>query len=123
MAVPGRVVIDCFAERLPLYGPNYAVVAVDVIRATTTAVTALATGRRCRPVPSLEAACRDSRALPDALLAGELGGEVPPGFDMDNSPAAVAERRDVERPIVLLSTSGTRLLSGGAPGQVVYAAS
>ena len=36
------VTIDCFSEGFNGYGEGYAVVAVDVIRATTTAVTAVA---------------------------------------------------------------------------------
>jgi len=86
------------------------VIVVDVIRSMTTAVTALAQGRRVYPVPSAEAAHRRARTLVQPLLVGELGGDRPPGFDLDNSPAAVARLGDGARPIVLLSSSGTRLL-------------
>lgn len=121
-APSGRVVVDCFPERMAAYGPEYAVIAVDVLRATTTALTSVASGRRCIPVDTIDAALEAKQRIPDALLAGELQGVTPPGFDIDNSPAAVAARADRERPLVLLSTSGTRLLCGGAPGQTVYAA-
>lgn len=98
-----------------------AMVAVDVIRATTTAVTAVALGRRCLPVASLAEAVAVAAALDQPLLAGELGGTVPDGFEIDNSPADVASRSDVERPLVLLSSSGSRLLA--RPGSTpVYAA-
>lgn len=116
------VVIDCFPEALERYRGDWAVVAVDVIRATTTAVTAAWTGRRCFPVPTLDDAVTLAAELPDPLLVGELGGSAPYGFHLTNSPAAVAARTDVHRPMVLLSTSGTRLLRDAAQRAGVYAA-
>jgi 2-phosphosulfolactate phosphatase len=103
------VVIDCFAHNVARYRRGYAVVAVDVIRATTTAITAVACGRRCFPVPTLEAAHALTQRLRDPLLAGEQRGIMPPGFDLNNSPAQLAARTDSERPLILLSSSGTRL--------------
>jgi 2-phosphosulfolactate phosphatase len=43
-------------------------------------------------------------------MAGELGGDMPEGFDLTNSPAAVAARTDISRPMILLSSSGTKLM-------------
>lgn len=103
------VLIDSSLENgRPLDG--YAAVAIDVIRASTTAITAVALGRRCFPVSSLDAALALKRNMPDALLAGEIGGSMPYGFDMNNSPSAVAACSDIVRPLILLSTSGTRLM-------------
>src|SRR5918912_631486 len=116
------VVIDCFDQDLQAYRNGYAIVAVDVIRATTTAVTAVAGGRRCFPVPSIEAAISLAKRLPDPLLAGELGGSMPYGFDLNNSPADLEARTDVHRPVILLSTSGTRLMCAGGKSQAVYVA-
>jgi 2-phosphosulfolactate phosphatase len=116
-------IIDYLPECLHRYGPEYAVVAIDVFRATTTAVTAVALGRRCYPVPTIEAAVEMATKLPEALLAGELGGTIPYGFDLDNSPVPLLERTETARPLILLSTSGTRVICGGGPGQVIYAAS
>lgn len=109
------VTIDCFPEALDRYGPGWAVVAVDVIRATTTAVTAACAGRRCFPVATLDGAMSLAARLDGALLVGELGGAMPYGFDLTNSPAAIAERGDVGSPIVLLSTAGTKLLCDTDP--------
>jgi 2-phosphosulfolactate phosphatase len=120
--VPAEVVIDWSPERLDRYAGDWVVVAVDVIRATTTAVTAVAAGRACYPAASLEAARALAARLERPLLAGELGGVVPPGFHLDNSPAALSRRADVDRPVVLLSTTGTRLLARPAPGTAVHAA-
>jgi 2-phosphosulfolactate phosphatase len=117
------VVIDCFPERVPRYRGAYTIVAVDVYRTTTMLLTALALGRRSLPVPTIEDAVELKASFPDALLAGELGGQIPYGFDLDNSPSALVGRSDVDRPMILVSTSGTRLIRGAEPHQVVYAAS
>lgn len=116
------VVIDCFPEMVEAYRNGYAIVAVDVIRATTTAVTGVALGRRCFPVPSLEAAVPLAAKLPNPLLVGELGGSMPYGFDLNSSPADLDSRTDIHRPMLLLSTSGTKLICGAAESQAMYIA-
>jgi 2-phosphosulfolactate phosphatase len=116
------VVIDCFPESLARYRTGQAVVAVDVIRATTTAVTAVAGGWRCFPVPSIEAAVELGHRLEDPLLTGELGGHMPYGFHLSNSPAQLAAVTGANRPVVLLSTSGTRVLCEASRDEAVYAA-
>lgn len=116
------VAIDCFPESALNYRHGYAIVAVDVIRATTTIATAVSMGRRCFTVPSLEAARRLSARLCNPLLAGELGGAVPQGFEMSNSPAELALRTDTSRPLVLLSSSGTKLIHLAQGSEAVYIA-
>jgi 2-phosphosulfolactate phosphatase len=103
------VVIDCFPESVVRYRQGYAVVAVDVVRATTTAISAVAAGRRCFVAPTIAAAHRLAETLGNALLVGEQKGVVPPGFDLNNSPVELLARTDFERPAILLSSSGTRL--------------
>jgi 2-phosphosulfolactate phosphatase len=117
-----RVVIDCFAESVDAYRDGYAVVAVDVFRSTTTAVTAAARGFKVYPAESLDAALELARRLPEPLLAGELGGSMPFGFDVQNSPAEFDRRNDTMRPLVLLSTSGTGLIVGARGAESVYVA-
>ncbi|HVA44531.1 MAG TPA: 2-phosphosulfolactate phosphatase [Acidimicrobiales bacterium] len=119
---PASVTIDAFPESVSRYGPPYTIVAVDVIRSTTMAVTAAADGWRCLPVPTLEQALGRAKEFPDSLLAGELGGQVPYEFDMDNSPVELLARSDRHRPLVLLSTSGTRVICGATAGQEVHVA-
>ena len=116
------VVIDHLPESVARYVRSHAIVAVDVIRAATTAVTAVALGRRCFPVSSLTEALRLRRQLDNPLLVGELGGRRPPGFGMHNSPAELAMRTDVARPVILLSTSGTRLMHGARGAEAAYVA-
>jgi 2-phosphosulfolactate phosphatase len=116
------VVIDCFPESVERYRTGFAIVAIDVIRATTTAVTVVAAGRRCFVAPSAEAAFRLAWTLDNPLLVGELRGEKPSGFDMNNSPAELAVRSDILRPVVLLSSSGTRLMHEAGKCQAAYLA-
>jgi 2-phosphosulfolactate phosphatase len=121
--VKGETVsICCFADRPHEYAGDRALVAVDVIRATTTAVTAISKGWECHLVPTLPAAFDTASRLPNALLVGELGGDMPAGFDLTNSPAQLAARSDVSRPLVLLSSTGTRLLCGIRHSNAAYLA-
>jgi 2-phosphosulfolactate phosphatase len=116
------VAIDFLPASVARYRSDHAIVAVDVIRATTTAVTAVAVGWHCYPTPSLEAAVPLAARLQNPLLAGELGGNMPFGFDMTNSPAEISERTDIARPLILLSTSGTQLLWEARSAPAAYAA-
>ena len=115
-------VIDCFPASAARYVDTHAVVAVDVIRATTTVVSAVAAGWRCFPVARLDQAIELNRTLPDALLIGELGGNMPDGFHMNNSPAQLLQRTDNHRPLIVLSTSGTDLLARARSAVAVYPA-
>jgi 2-phosphosulfolactate phosphatase len=101
-----------------------AVVLLDVLRATTVVATALAHGARwVMPVAGVEEARARARSRPGALLAGERGGDPPPGFALGNSPVQVARLRP--RELVLTTTNGTlaaeRAASLVPPPLVVYA--
>jgi len=117
------VVIDCFPESARTHRHEGAIIAVDVIRATTTIGTAVALGRECFPVPTIEAAVAVADTLVEPLLVGELGGNMPYGFHLHNSPAELASRTDIHRPMIILSTSGTRLIAEADGAETVYAAS
>ncbi|MHB8491636.1 MAG: 2-phosphosulfolactate phosphatase [Solirubrobacteraceae bacterium] len=106
-----QVSIDCFHEHLEPVKQDTIIVAVDVIRATTTAVTAVTMGWRVYPAGSIERAVRLAADLDRPILAGELGGVMPYGFDIQNSPTKIAALESSDRPIILLSTSGTRLIA------------
>ena len=122
MRKAARVSITCFHDSLPAQANEFAVVVVDVIRATTTAITAVAGHHRCVVANSLESAFALRRNLPGALLVGEIGGEMPVGFDLPNSPAALARAVQDRSPIILLSSSGTRLMVAAACLSTVYVA-
>src|SRR6516162_5580597 len=104
------VVIDRLIGSAYRYREGWAIVVVDVIRATTTAITAAATGRRCFPAPSPEAALAIARRLPNPLLAGDSSTAADVRFEMENSPAQLANRSDTHRPLVLVSSSGTKVI-------------
>jgi 2-phosphosulfolactate phosphatase len=79
-------------------------VVIDVLRATSTAVTALAAGyRRVRVVPDVETAL--GLRGRGRVLAGEYRYVTPAEFDQGNSPADAARRRGDE--LVLATTNGT----------------
>ena len=117
----GSVVIDALPERAACYRNTHAVVAVDAFRATTTIVTALANGRRVFPVATVAEAAEVAAGLPDPLLAGELAGERPANFEINNSPYRLSGRSD-RRPLVLLSSAGTQLLANARGSVAVYVA-
>ncbi len=123
-AMPGVVTIGCFHEHLRDDAGAAAIVAIDVLRATTTAITAVTRGRRCFPAASIEATVPLAARLDNPLQVGELGGMMPFGFHVQNTPALIDELDGRDRPMVLLSTSGTRLMCEAAAraGASAYAA-
>ena len=123
-----KVIIDCLPESAEKYLDAWAIIVVDVIRFTTTAATALSMGRTVYPARSSDSAFAIAAKLQNPILAGELGGNVPYGFDMANSPVQVMALRQVpcgeftsaERPIVLVSSSGAQLLMNSLAAEHVY---
>jgi 2-phosphosulfolactate phosphatase len=81
-------------------------VVFDVLRATSSMITALANGAaEIFPVKTIEEALALRRQMPDALLGGERHGERIEGFDLGNNPfeySALAGRR-----IISTTTNGT----------------
>ena len=89
-----------------------ACVVIDVIRATSTIVTALAHGADgIRPVASVAEAEQLKAERPARLLAGERHGRPLPGFDLGNSPLAVTPETVAGREIILTTTNGTQALA------------
>ena len=86
-----------------------AVVAVDVIRAFTTAAYAFAAGAtHIFLVDSIAEALAVKAAEPDVLAMGEDRGRRPPGFDFSNSPVAIAAADLDGRVLVQRTSAGTR---------------
>jgi len=86
-----------------------AVVAVDVIRAFTTAAYAFAAGaKHIYLVDSVEEALAVKRAEPDVVLMGEDHGRRPASFDFSNSPVAIAAADLAGRVLVQRTSAGTR---------------
>ncbi|HYV34375.1 MAG TPA: 2-phosphosulfolactate phosphatase [Gemmataceae bacterium] len=88
-------------------------VVVDVLRATTTIVHALAAGcvavRPCAEIDEAQTLAGSMRAG-RVLLAGERGGQQLPGFDMGNSPCSFTPRSCCGCTLVLTTSNGTRAL-------------
>ena len=105
------------AERLT----TAAALVIDVLRASSTMTTALAHGAACIiPVEHLDDARRRAAALgPAAVLAGERGGDPPPGFDLGNSPLEFTHDRVAGRTIVMTTSNGTRALAAARKAAAV----
>lgn len=85
-------------------------IVIDVLRASTTIITALAHGAaRVRAVRTVG----EARALagqPGVLLGGERGGRPIDGFDLGNSPSEYTRQRMAGRDVVITTTNGTAAL-------------
>lgn len=93
-------------------------VVIDVLRATSTIVTALANGAKC-VIPARTVAQAKRMKVENVLICGERGGVKPNGFDLGNSPTEYFGVRGKE--IVLTTTNGTKAISM-INAQVIYAA-
>ncbi len=82
-------------------------VVFDVLRATSSMITALAHGAtEIYPVRTIEEAHGLKARMPAALLGGERQGDVIPGFEAGNSPLEYRERVR-GRQIITTTTNGT----------------
>ncbi len=91
--------------------PADVIVVIDVLRATSTVIQALAAGyERVHCCESIEGALA-LRAL-GRVLAGEQEWKTPPGFDFGNSPGAFATPDGSE--VVLATTNGTPMMATAA---------
>jgi 2-phosphosulfolactate phosphatase len=87
-------------------------VVIDVLRASTTIVTALAHGAAVvLPRRSIDDARAAAAARAGALLGGERGGLKIAGFDLGNSPAEYTADRVAGKPVVITTTNGTLALA------------
>jgi 2-phosphosulfolactate phosphatase len=84
---------------------------IDVLRASTSIITALAHG--CAgvvPVREPDEAIRRAAAEPGALVAGERHGDPLEGFDLGNSPLEFTRERVGGRTVYLTTSNGTGAL-------------
>lgn len=87
-------------------------IVIDVLRASTTMITALARGAvRVIPVADVTEARRiASKTAGGVVLGGERGGVRIPGFDLGNSPLEYSADRVAGRTVVITTTNGTAAL-------------
>jgi 2-phosphosulfolactate phosphatase len=85
------------------------VVAIDVLRAFTTAAYALAAGAaEIWLAAGVDDALARAQQLPGSLVMGEEHGRRPPGFDLSNSPAEAMRADLAGRTIVQRTSAGTQ---------------
>jgi 2-phosphosulfolactate phosphatase len=99
---------------------------VDVLRASTTVITALSNGaREIMPAASIAEARRSAgNQKKDAvLLCGERAGFRIRGFDLGNSPSDYSKERVLGKSLVFASTNGSVMLkkAAGKGGRVFVA--
>ncbi len=102
-----------------------AVVAIDVIRAFTTAAVALAAGaREIHLVDTVEEAVALRERLPGSRVMGEVGGIRHPAFDLGNSPSALAGMDLSGTPLIQRTSAGTQGVVRARPyAETLWAAS
>lgn len=100
------------------------VVAIDVLRAFTTAAYAFAAGASAIwLVGGVDEAIALGRELPGSFVMGEEHGRRPPGFHLSNSPVE-ASRADVDgRVLVQRTSAGTQGMLAATGAQRLFAAS
>ena len=100
------------------------VVAIDVIRAFTTAAFALAAGARdIVPVGTVEQALDLRARFPGALAIGEVDGYPIEGFDFGNSPSALLGQDLAGRRLIQRTSAGTQGLVRSLKAETLFAGS
>lgn len=99
-------------------------IVVDAIRATTTLCVMFERGCRSVLVAPSVAAARTARSDVatsgmGVLLAGEVEGLPPPGFDYGNSPAEFARRDLRGEDVIFATTNGTRAIRACAGSRAI----
>ncbi len=97
------------------------VIVIDVLRATTTIVHALATGcASVVPCAEVDEARRRAKELEEpAVLGGERGGQRIDGFDLGNSPCEYTAEAIAGKTLVFTTTNGTRALLAASDAQEI----
>lgn len=115
LLTPGELMPGDIAERT--------VVVIDVLRASSTIVQALAAGAKALfPVASIEEALRLANTLgrDEVLLCGERRSLPIEGFDLGNSPGEFTPERVGGKTLVMSTTNGTgAMMAASAASRVV----
>ena len=102
------------------------VVVIDVLRATSTIVTALANKASCViPVEHIEEAWEyhTNETENETVLGGERDAIIIEGFHFGNSPLSYIEEAIRGKHVVLTTTNGTRAIKACQKGKALYIAS
>jgi len=100
------------------------VIVIDVLRATSTMVTALANGcQSIIPVLSPEDALERRLTLPGSLLGGERNVLPIEGFDLGNSPYDYVPEKVGGKKVIITTTNGTRAIQDASAAPMIWMAS
>ena len=96
------------------------IVVVDVLRCTSSIVTALANGATdVTAVRSVSEARALKSKNPSFILAGERGGLPPKGFELGNSPRDFLATNIKGRSVIITTTSGTQAINNASRAKMV----
>ena len=100
------------------------IVAIDVLRAYTTASYFFSIGvREIILVANVEEAFKLREAMLDCLISGEVNGIKVPGFDLGNSPSVAVTQNLAGKRIIQRTSAGTQVVSLESTARSVLAAS
>ena len=99
-------------------------VVIDVLRASSTIVTALSNGaQEIIPTGSIKAARKKQEQIANSLVAGERNGVKIADFDLGNSPLAYKKEQVAGKRIILTTSNGTKCFNHLSNAQEVIIAS
>ncbi len=97
------------------------VVAIDVLRSSTSIINALANGvKSIIPVETLKEAYELHRQHPNFILAGERKGHKLKGFNLGNSPLEFTSEHVCGKTMIMTTTSGTLTLTRSRKAKWVF---
>ncbi len=98
-------------------------VVIDVLRASSSIVTAMSNGaRKVIPVEDMDAAVRIARNMDpnDYLLCGEKNGNKIEGYHLGNSPLEYDAETVADKTLILNTTNGTKAIKKAALANRIY---
>ena len=97
---------------------NDVIIAIDVLRATSSIITALANGAKAvYAVKEIAAALALKEKHPEAILVGERGGLIIDGFDCGNSPLEFGPQTVAGKTLISCTTNGTAAIEISAKAE------
>jgi len=97
------------------------VIVIDVLRATSTMVTALANGcQAIIPVLTSREALEKRLTLPGSLLGGERQGLTIEGFELGNSPFDYVPEKVGGKRVIMTTTNGTRAIRDSVAAPMIW---
>lgn len=94
-------------------------IVLDILRATSTIVTAMARGcHQMEPVETVQEALSVAQERPEVILGGERESILIPGFHLGNSPLEFTREKVTGKVVVLTTTNGTRAIRRAAVGSL-----